>query len=172
MMRNSSTSLFILGLVFSPFLWPETSRFPLSHNPLLSGSAASPSLIVNSGLNGKAATTQSKSFLEYSSRAKRLNALLDSEPSLRSLANKLVILVLSDPEGSRIDLIRSTWAVGVPNVHFVGSCSACTLRISGIAEDRLNLFPKVLATFSSALEQFPEAELFMKVDLDTYVFLH
>jgi len=43
--------------------------------------------------------------------------------------------------------------VGVPNVHFVGSCLACTIQICGIAEDRLNRFPKT--TLSAALELLP-----------------
>jgi len=104
------------------------------------------------------------------SRAHRLTVMLDTDPSLRALADKLVILVLTDPKGSRVDLVRSTWAIGVPNVHFVGNCAACTVRTAGTAEDHQNLFPKVLNSFSAALKMFPTAELFLKVDIDTYVF--
>jgi hypothetical protein len=155
--------LVITVFFFLPLWQTDISRLP--QHTLLSGG--------NTPLALETEVTEKKSLtpLEPSqSREKRLTATLNAEPSLRLLADNLVILVLSDPEGSRIDLIRSTWAVGVPNVHFVGSCSACTVQVSGIAEDRLNLFPKVLATFSAALELFPEAELFMKVDFDTYVF--
>lgn len=154
----------VITVFFFLQLWlTDISRRP--QHTLLSGESTPPALETDF-IEKKSLTPLEPS----QSREKRLTAILNAEPSLRSLADNLIILVLSDPEGSRIDLIRSTWAVGVPNVHFVGSCSACTVKVTGIVEDRLNLFPKVLATFSAALELFPDAEIMMKVDDDTYVF--
>jgi hypothetical protein len=95
-----------------------------------------------------------------------------NSPALRRLASDLIFLVPVAAD-SRTDLVNATWGSCAPNVIFVGTCPACTLRVSletGSVESWASLPAKVMAMWRAAPAAFPHARAFMKVDLDTFVF--
>lgn len=87
---------------------------------------------------------------------------------MQKVAAKLHVLVLVGPK-TRLDVVTGTWAAGVPNVHFVGQCAECDVRTT-VQESWFTLPEKVMNMWSVAGKQFPQGQLFLKIDSDAYVF--
>jgi hypothetical protein len=87
---------------------------------------------------------------------------------LQTLSKQTVVLMLAS-KPSRLDIVRAAWTFRVPNVHYVGDCNDCTVRTSPEHEHRDGLSPKVFQMFAEAVKMFPEAQVFVKVDTDTYL---
>jgi hypothetical protein len=88
---------------------------------------------------------------------------------LNETAARVVILIPASAT-ARGDLLRATWARGAHNVHLVGPCANCTFQTDH-ERDWFSLPGKVLQMFQTAASMFPEAELFVKADMDTYIFV-
>lgn len=94
--------------------------------------------------------------------------LMLAQSTKKGLASSLAILVVAAPN-AQLDGILSTWGAGVPNLHFAGQCKGCDVKTTA-HESWFNLPAKVMEMWRVAEQQFPEADLFMKVDTDVYVF--
>jgi hypothetical protein len=96
----------------------------------------------------------------------------DKRPSaqlLNETAARVVILIPASA-AAQGDTLWATWARDAHNVHLVGPCANCTFQTDHEL-DWFSLPGKVLQMFQTAASIFPEAELFVKADMDTYVFV-
>jgi len=121
-------------------------------------------------LNGSASELSTNSTRELGTALVLSQGARLSEPQaeLNDTAARVVILVLASAS-SRSDLLRETWAGDARNVHLVGPCPNCTFHTDH-ERDWHSLPGKVLQMFQTAAAAFPDAEVFVKVDMDTYVF--
>ena len=90
---------------------------------------------------------------------------------LAAVAARTVFLVFSPP-APRKERVLSTWAAGVPNVVFVGdtTCGSCELQVALPGPDSWEQLPaKNRAVWAPALARFPDAQAFVKVDMDAYI---
>jgi hypothetical protein len=103
----------------------------------------------------------------------RLRASVASPTSAPSFALRELVVLVPVGGGFNPQLFRDTWLTDDfwARVVFVGECAGCDWAVTPDAERGAahGQWPKVREMFVAALEKYPAATWFMKIDSDTYV---